>query len=114
MGEARDVSGLLREEGIVNPDIIETLFLDEESDLKQFLFNQNDRVCGDIIQEISQLKELLGNEPTRAASIEKLMDLLANLAYLCQNANNLSDSRIHVVSMLKQMKTLLPRQIQTG
>ena len=83
------------------------IFLDDAYDTSKFMFDSNNEECDNIITRIKEMqKEFEGNQFTRK-SLPGLLELLTNLVYLCQRVNGLSDVRIYVISLLKQMNIVL-------
>lgn len=88
-------------------DYLKDIFLEETYDTSKFMFDSNNEKCNKVIERIKMVRDKLTEICCYRKSLPGSLDLLTNLAFLCQHVNGLSDIRIYVISLLKQMNLVL-------
>lgn len=88
-------------------ECLKEIFLADRYDTSKFLFDSNNDECNKVIEKIDKIRDEIENKQFNRKSLFSSLDLLTNLVYLCQRINGLSDARIYVINLLKQMNTVL-------
>ncbi len=90
----------------------DVLFLDEDAQNKTYMFDDINSQCTGLLNKIKKIKYEWGRIEIYNESVSHSLRLLSKLAQLCQNINGLSDARIHILALLKQLDVVID-SIQT-
>lgn len=77
------------------------IYLDSQHEV-QYLMGKINDVCEEKLKKISDLRDKSDTQ-----SIKISLDILKGLVFLCQTVNSLSDMRIYVQSLLRQIQVVL-------
>lgn len=80
---------------------VDGIYLDSQHEV-QYLMDKINDACEEKLNKISDLRNRIDTQ-----SIKISMDILKGLVFLCQTVNSLSDMRIYVQSLLRQIQVVL-------
>ncbi len=90
----------------------DVLFLDEGAQNKTYMFDDINSQCTRLLNKIKKIKDEWDRIEIYNESVSHSLRLLSKLTQLCQNVNGLSDARIHILALLKQLDVVID-SIQT-
>ena len=83
------------------------IWLSEDCSTETFMKDELNQSCRKMLERIRRLDTKLEGIKMRRKSLASVIQLLPQLVFLCLNANDLSEIRIYVKALLKQMNVVL-------